>query len=209
LILGASLASAQSAVDIGMSFGTAFDKSNGQGIDNASALNAFGSCTPNSTDTFCQATSSMNGFFLGFGGDVMMFKKFGVGAEFQVEPAQKSYGPLNDRQLFYDVNGIYQPYATKRIALRVEGGIGGARTSFSYNQSGCVGTAVCTNQTEPVGSAGHFQVHVGVGVQIFLTEHIFVRPQFDYRYVTGLTSQFNSDSVPAATIWVGYNLGSH
>ena len=87
------------------------------------------------------------------------------------------------------------------------GGIGDARTSFSFTQSGCVGTAVCTSQTEPVGAANHFDVHVGVGVQIFLTSHIFIRPQFDYHYVPGLTNQFSSNSVPGGTIWVGYNFG--
>jgi hypothetical protein len=206
---GASLASAQSAVDIGMSFGTAWDKSNGTGIDNAASANAFGGCSTSSGDIDCLPTSSMNGFFLGFGGDVMLYKKIGVGAEFQLEPAQKTYGPLQDRQLFYDFNGIYQPIANKRFALRIEGGVGGARTSFAYSQSGCVGTAVCTTSTEPVGSATHFQVHAGVGLQIYVTEHIFIRPQFDYRYVTNLTQQFNSNSVPAATIWIGYNLGGH
>jgi hypothetical protein len=206
---GASLASAQSAVDIGISFGNAWDKANASGIENAASANAFGSCSTSSGDIDCLPASSLNGFFLGFGGDIMLYKKFGVGAEFQIQPAQKKYGPLQDRQIFYDVNGIYQPIATKRVALRIEGGIGGARTSFSYSQSGCVGTAVCTTQSEPVGSATHFQVHAGVGVQIYITEHLFVRPQFDYRYVTNFTQQFNSNSVPAATIWVGYDLGGH
>lgn len=208
LALGASFASAQTAVDVGIGFGSAWDKANGQGIDNASSLtNAFGSCTPGSADIYCQATSSMTGFLLGFGGDIMLYKKLGVGAEFNVQPAQKNYGPLQDRQMFYDFNAIYQPISTKRVALRVEGGIGGARTSFSYNQSGCVGTAVCSSSNQPVGTASHFQVHAGVGVQIFLTEHIFVQPQFDYHYVNGLTQQFNSNSVPEATVWLGYNFG--
>jgi hypothetical protein len=206
---GASMASAQSAVVIGMSFGNTWDKANGAGIDNAASANAFGSCSTSSGDIDCLPTSSMNGFLLGFGGDIMLYKHFGVGAEFQFQPTQKSYGPLQDRQLFYDFNGIYQPISTKRVALRIEGGVGGARTSFSFSQSGCVGTAVCTSQTEPVGSSTHFQIHAAVGVQIYLTEHIFIRPQFDYRYVTNLTQQFNSNSVPAATVWIGYNLGSH
>jgi hypothetical protein len=205
--LGASLACAQSAVDIGISFGNTWDKANGAGIENAASANAFGSCSTSSGDVDCLPTSSMNGFLLGFGGDIMMFKHFGAGAEFQFQPATKNYGPLQDRQLFYDFNGIYEPISSKRVALRIEGGVGGARTSFSYSQSGCVGTAVCTTQSEPVGSATHFQVHAGVGVQIYITEHLFIRPQFDYRYVPNLTQQFNSNSVPAATIWVGYNLG--
>jgi hypothetical protein len=87
------------------------------------------------------------------------------------------------------------------------GGIGEARTSFSFNQSGCIGTAVCTTQNEPVGAANHFDVNFSAGVQIFITEHIFVRPQFDFHYVPGLTNQFSSDAVPGGSIWVGYNFG--
>ncbi len=209
LTFGAAVASAQSAVDIGMGFGAAFDKANGMGIDNAnSPTNAFGSCVPNSGDTYCQATSSMNGFFLGFGGDIMLRKHFGVGAEFNVEPSQKSYGPLTDRTMFYDFNGVYAPYSTKRVALLVQGGIGGERTSFGYSESGCVANVACSTEVEPVGTDSHFQVHAGVGVQFFLSHHLFIRPQFDYHYVPGLKNDFNSNAVPEATVWVGFSSGN-
>jgi hypothetical protein len=46
-----------------------------------------------------------------------------------------------------------------------------------------------------------------VGVQIFLTEHIFIKPEFDLHYVPGLTNQFGSDAVPEGMLWVGYNFG--
>ncbi len=207
MVLGATLASAQMSVDAGLGFGAAFDKTNGAGIDNAGSSNAFGSCVPGTGDSFCQTTSSMSGFFMGLGGDVMLNKRFGVGAEFSFQPVQKNYGPLQDRQMFYDFNGIYRPISTKRVALELEGGIGGARTSFSYTQNSCIGSAVCTASAQPVGAASHFQVHVGVGVQVYLTEHVFIRPQFDYRYVPNFTQQFNSNSVPAAMVWIGYHFG--
>jgi opacity protein-like surface antigen len=149
----------------------------------------------------------MGGFFLGFGGDIMFNKRFGAGFQADIQPAKSSYGPLQYRQSFLDANGIYAPIDRKRFVVQLMGGIGDARTSFSFTQSGCVGTAVCTTQTEPVGAANHFDVHVGVGVQIFLTSHVFIRPQFDYHYVPGLTNQFSSNSVPGGTIWVGYNFG--
>ena len=125
-----------------------------------------------------------------------------------VQPAQQNYGPLQDRQLFYDFDAIYRPISTKKAALNVEAGIGGARTSFSYSQTGCVGTAVCSTQSSPVGTASHFQTHFGVGVQVFVTEHLFIRPQFDVHIANGLTDQFGSNFVPSAMVWIGYNLGS-
>ncbi|MBV9771191.1 MAG: outer membrane beta-barrel protein [Bryobacterales bacterium] len=207
LFMGASFANAQTAFDVNLGFGGAWDSANGGGIDNAASLNAFGSCTPGAADINCQSLPSLSGFFLGFGGDLMLYKHFGVGFEANLQPSRQNYGPLESRQIFYDVNGIYAPISVKRASLQFEGGIGGARTSFAYSQSGCVGTAVCTTSTEPVGSASHFQVHVGVGVQIFLTSHIFVRPEFDFHYVPGLTNQFGSDAVPEGLVWVGYSFG--
>jgi len=199
---GASLASAQSQVDIGVGFGAAFDKAN----PNLGADSQTGASCTTSTDATCVAAGSMNGFFLGFGGDILFYKHFGFGAEVNIEPGKNNWGPLQDRQIFYDFNGVYEPYSSKRASLVIEGGVGGARTSFSVTESGCVGPA-CSTEVEPVGSTNHFQVHAGVGVQIYLTHSLFIRPQFDFHYVPGLTNEFNSNAVPEATIWIGFNGG--
>jgi hypothetical protein len=137
----------------------------------------------------------------------MLWKHFGVGAEVNFQPAKSDYGPLQYRQTFYDFNGIFAPINQKRAQLQLQGGIGGAKTSFSFTSTGCVGTAVCTTQSEPVGNTSHFQLHVGVGIQLFLTEHIFVRPQFDLHYIPNFTDQFGRNAVPAGTVWVGYSWG--
>lgn len=207
LLFGATLVSAQTSFDVNVGFGSAWDSANSGGIDNAASLNAFGGCTPGLGDADCESLPALHGFFLGFGGDLMLYKHFGVGFQASLQPSRETYGPLSARQTFYDVNGIYEPFATKRAALQLEGGIGGARTSFAYTESGCVGTAVCTTSTEPVGSANHFDLHVGVGVQIFVTDHIFIKPEFDYHYVPGLTNQFGSNNVAEGLVWVGYNFG--
>lgn len=204
-----SSASAQSSFDVNIGGGTAHSSASGAGIENTSSLNAFGSCTPSATDPTCERTPSLGGFFLGFGGDLLLWKHFGVGAEVMFQPAKSDYGPLQYRQTFYDFNGIFVPVNQKKFQLQLQGGIGGAKTSFSFTQTGCVGTAVCTTQTEPVGNTSHFQIHAGVGLQIFLTEHIFVRPQFDLHYVPNFTDQFGSNTVPAGMVWVGYSWGDH
>jgi hypothetical protein len=200
-------AGAQSAFDINLGFGSLHDSATGGGLDNASALVPFGTCTPGSADVNCQATSKLGGFFLGFGGDIMFTHHFGGGFQASIQPAQSGYGPLEYRQAFYDVKGIYAPINRKRAVLQLMGGMGEARTSFSFNQSGCIGTAVCSSQNQPVGAANHFDVNFSAGVQIFVTEHIFIRPQFDFHYVPGLTNQFGSDTVPGGSVWVGYNFG--
>ena len=208
LILSVPFAMAQSGVDINLGFGSAHAKANSGGIDNASSpTNAFGSCVPGSGDSFCQSLPALSGFFMGIGGDVMFRKQFGFGADASFQPAKSDYGPLQYRETFIDFDGIYEPVTTKRATLKLQGGVGLARTGFSFNQSSCVGSAVCSTSNEPVGTSSHFQVHFAAGVQIYVTEHIFVRPEFDLHYAPGLDNQFGSNLAPAGMIWVGYNIG--
>lgn len=210
LLFCVPLAHAQSAIDFNVGFGSAFDSATGKGIDNAnSLLNPFGACTLGTGDTFCQATPSLGGFMLGFGGDIMFKEHFGAGAEVNFQPSTSNYGPLTYRQTFYDFNGIYEPIIKDRFIVQLQGGIGGTKTSFGYSQSSCVGTAVCSTANEAVGSASHFQLHLGVGVQIAITDHLFLRPQFDVHYVPNFTNQFGSNWAPEATVWLGYHFGSH
>lgn len=206
-MFGATLASAQTSFDINVGFGSAWDSANSGGIDSAASPNAFGSCVPGSGDQYCESLPRLNGFFLGFGGDLMLFKHLGAGFDATLQPERQNYGPLQYRQAFYDFDAIYAPVDTKRVSLRIRGGIGAAHTGFSVNQSECVGIAVCSSYTEPVGSSNHFDVNVGVGVQLYVTDHIFIRPEFDYHYVASLTNQFGSNSVPEALVWVGYSFG--
>jgi len=221
LSLSIPFANAQSSVDFMVGFGTAHDKSNGLGIDSAASPNAYGSCTPGTGDIYCLTNPSLGGFFLGIGGDVMLWKHFGIGAEVNVQPSRSNYGAgcslaideecLQYRQEFYDFNGVFEPVHTKRVTLQLEGGIGGAHTGFAVNESGtCVGSAVCTSaEAEPIGTSNHFAIHVGVGLSLFVTDHIFIRPEFDYRYIPGFTDQFGSNSVPSGMVWVGYSFGEH
>lgn len=204
LLLCVPFASAQSSVDFRLGFGTAHDKANGGGIDGGTFA-GYSSCSLDPIPADCIANPSLGGFFLGFGGDVMLWKHFGIGASADVQPKRSNYGPLLYRQAFYDVNGIFRPVSTKRVALQLEGGIGGAHTGFAINQSGCVGTAVCSSSIQPVGSSNHFDIHAGIGVSLYITEHIFIRPQFDIHYAHGLTDQFNSNLVPAGMVWLGYS----
>ncbi len=215
-LLTVPFASAQSSVDFMMGFGTAHDSAASNGLDNVGLT----SCSPigstvAATGGTCSSTPSMSGFFLGFGGDVIVWKNIGFGADVSFQPAKTQfvnlagYGPIDYRQTFYDFNAIYEPVHTKRVSLQLEAGPGGAKTGLSVTSSSCVGSA-CVNQAEPIVNSNHFQVHAGVGVSIFVTEHIFIRPQFDLHYIPNLTNQpgFGSNVVTGGMVWVGYNFGS-
>jgi len=137
----------------------------------------------------------------------MLNKHVGIEGALGFQPTKGDYGPLQYRQVFYDFGGLYAPINRKQVQLRIEAGIGGAHSGFSYLQTACVGTAVCSTQATSVGSSNHFQVHIGAGVQFRVKGNFFVRPQFDFREVPGLTNQFGTDHVVGATVWFGYNFG--
>jgi len=205
LLLAIPYASAQSSFDLNLGFGTSH-VSGIPGIDNVNSSNAFGTCTVGTADANCVKGPDLGGFFLGFGGAVMATKRFGFGAEVAFQPAKSDYAGLQYRQTFYDVNGIFAPVNQKKVIVQLLGGLGGAKTAFSYSQN-CTGIAVCSTQSQPVLNTNHFQIHAGLGVQIFVTEHIFIRPEFDLHYIPNFTDQFGSNVAPSATVWLGYSFG--
>ena len=193
-------ASAQSQFDVNLGFGAFHDSAQKTGLDGSGAFCTIGT-------SGCTAAPALSGFFMGFGGTLMLKKHYGVGGQYVFTPGKSDYGPLQYRQHFYNIDGVYAPINEKKVSVQLLGGIGGAKSSFSYTQSSCVGTAVCAKQTIPFASSNHFQVHAGLAVQLFVTEHVFIKPEFDFHFVPGLKDQFGSNAVPGGMIWLGYSWG--
>jgi len=207
-------ANAQSGVDFGIGFGGAFAPAAKTGID----TNTLIGCTLGSVG--CAATPKLSEFMMGFNGDLMLWKHLGIGAEVNFAPAKQTYVSLQqqdvtqgvpsinltDRVTLYDFNAILTPVTSKRAVLKLEGGIGGANIKFY--ESGTSTTAITGSQnfSQYFGSSNHFQVHGGVGVQIYIKEHLFIRPQFDIHYVHNL-SQFGRNDIVRGSVWIGYTFG--
>ena len=178
------LASAQSAFDLNMGFGAIQDKASSTQVDQN--LNP---CTTGDLYGPCVSTPALSGVTMGFGGDLMLWKKFGVGAEAAFQPSKQTFVNLNasaaaagvntlavtSRMTMFDFNGIFQPVNTKKVAVKLDGGIGDANLKF-YESASSSSVLGSQNSSQYFGSANHFQVHGGVGVQIYLNDHIFIRP---------------------------------
>jgi len=218
------LAHAQYGFDFGLGFGAMQDSANGQGTEgnpDVSYPNFYTPCTLRS-DVTCVANNKLSGFAMSVGGNVMAWKHFGIGAEVNFQPGQQTYvafppiesvtegalpaTTIKERMTLYDFNGIYQPVRTKKVAFQIAAGVGGANLRFyeTYPSGSTIGPS---NFNEYFGSNNHFQVHGGVGVQLFVTDHVFIRPQFDVHYVPNLTQQFGRDLVISETVWVGFSFG--
>jgi hypothetical protein len=208
------LANAQSAFNLNVGVGAIQDKAAPGQVDQN--LNP---CTTGDIYGPCVSTPALSGATIGLGGDLMLWKKFGVGAEVAFQPAKQTFVNLNasaaaagvnslsvtSRMTLIDVNGIFEPVNTKKVGVKLEGGIGDANLKF-YESASSSSVLGSQNSSQYFGSANHFQVHGGLGVEIYLTDHIFIRPQFDVHYVRNLT-QFGSNLVTSEMVWLGYNWG--
>lgn len=217
LALGSvQFAAAQTSFDVNFGVGSFHDKSAAPtGSDSVTG----NPCSSTITDPNCviSASNGMGGVFIGFGMDMLLKKNYGLGFSWDLTPAHSNYTApessegvtetVQYRQHFIDVNGIYAPINNKKVVLKILGGIGDAKTSISINESECLSGAICAHGSEPFTSANHFDVHVGVGVQVFVTDHWFIRPQFDYHFVPNLTDEFGSTSVVGGMVWAGYSWG--
>lgn len=186
----------------------------GLGTGTASAGTSTG-CPPSQLfDNFtgaCEPAPTIGGVFGIFGADFMFFSHLGVNGEYAFRFAQAPYLPdagLKFRPAFYDFNVVWKPFSLGRIVPVVEGGFGGARVALYATQTTSI-TGITSTNTVGAGTANHFQEHFAVGVKLYVTSAIFVKPQFDFHYVPHLTDQFGRNWVPQYTVSVGYTFGEH
>jgi hypothetical protein len=209
-------AAAQASFDVNLGFGSFHDKAaSPTGTDNVTG----NPCSSVTADPNCVITpsSNMGGFFLGFGMDMLLKKNYGIGFQWDLTPAKSNYTPSQSfqgvtetvqyRQHFIDVNGIWAPVNTKKVALKIMPGIGDAKTGISIYESQCLSGSICAHGSQPFTSTNHFDLHAGVGVQVFVTDHIYIQPQFDFHYVPNLTDEFGSNVVVGGMVFVGYSWG--
>jgi hypothetical protein len=213
LLVSPRFAAAQSTFDLNVGFGWANAKAL-PGVD----ITTLGPCTSATPTGSCAQTPSLNSFMLGFGGNLMAWKHFGVGAEVEFQPKRQDYltfsqqsattigDVLQDRVTLYDFHGVLRPVTSKKAELQLLGGIGGANVKFYEKQTSSSAILGNSNQTFFAGSSNHFQVHGGIGAQFYVSGNFYVRPQFDVHWVNNFT-QFGRDTVLGFTVWVGYSLG--
>jgi len=173
--------------------GTAVDSSNGQPID------TFGNGT-------LLNTPRLGGLFETIGGDFMFRPHFGVGFETSFR-GQSNYAGLNYRPLFFDGNAVYEPLPSSgRIVPELQAGLGVTNLRFYLNQTSCDAFGGCSSSNLYLESSNHFQLHLGGGVNLYIKNGLFIRPQVDVHWVNNFF-QFGSDWVPEYSAAIGYTFG--
>jgi hypothetical protein len=182
----------------------------GLGTGTASAGTSSG-CPPGQLfdNSACEPAPTIGGLFGLVGVDFMILPHLGVNGEYAVRFAQADYLPLAGlkfRPAFYDFNAVWEPFSIGRIVPVVEGGFGVARVALYATQTTSI-TGITSTASTATGTANHFQEHAAVGVKLYITSGLFIKPQFDFHYVPHLTDQFGRSWVPQYTVSVGYTFG--
>jgi hypothetical protein len=146
---------------------------------------------------------SLGGVFGTIGGGVMLTPSLGLGGEVKFRFDQGDYGGAGYRPIIYDFNGIWTPSVGTSVLLpELQAGLGamslrfyGGTQYYDYNTG---------QYTNFLGSINHFQLHTGIGLRIYVSPHIFIRPQFDFHWIRNL-EEFGSNSVPGYSIAIGFS----
>ena len=193
-LFSVGFANAQDGLDVYFGVGTATADSSNTLSDTFGNGNIF-------------VTPKMGGAFGKAGADIMFTPHFGIGAEADFRFKQGAYAGLNYRPSFYDINGVWHPFATsKRVIPEFQAGLGVANLKFFYPQAFCDVFAGCNSSNTFLESSNHFQTHLSAAVRFYATHHVFFRPQFDARWVNNFF-QFGSSWVPEYSASVGYSFG--
>ncbi|MDQ1468866.1 MAG: hypothetical protein QOJ99_346 [Bryobacterales bacterium] len=196
LAIGAGIQTVSAQVpqtNVYFGLGTATDSSSNRLIDTFGTGNPF-------------TTPKLGGLMADLGASIMLTKHYGVGGDLSWRTSQGAYAGLNYRPLFYNVDGVYQPVKTRRFEPELRAGLGGVSVRYSYSQQSCDGFVGCTSSNQFVESSSHFQVHAAAAARLYVTNHVFVRPAFDLRYVNNFY-QFGNNWVPQYSVGVGWSFG--
>lgn len=143
------------------------------------------------------------GLYPSFGGDFIFFHGFGIGAQVAFRATQSNYFGNSVRPILYDFNIVWEPVPTgARIRPDLAVGVGADSLRVYQGAFTCGSFTGCTNYT----SSNHFILHAAVGVKLYLTDHIFLRPSVDY-YNIRHDQEFLVPSAYQAGIAIGYTLG--
>lgn len=141
------------------------------------------------------------GAFVGFSGDFLFIKHFGVGGEVHWRAQRNlSQGFLPFRPIFYDFNAVYAPPLGKRAAAELQGGIGGESVRF-YSGTLTCSFFSCTDFT----STNHLLGDVGGGIKLYVFHHVFLRPEARFYFIRN-NFEFSGSHATRLGVSLGYTL---
>ncbi len=157
----------------------------------------------NNFNNFFSAPSIGGGTYLGFNGDYLFKKNFGIEGEINWRAHQNlSNGFQPYRPVFWDFNAIYAPRLAPRVTAELLAGIGVESVRFYNNFATCSYITGCTNYT----SSNHFMGDFGGGLRFYVKGGVFLRPEARF-YLVHNNVEFNSNHSTRYGVTLGYSFG--
>ena len=155
------------------------------------------------TSTTYSAPSQGGGTYVGFNGDFLVHKDFGVQGEINWRAHQGLYNGYQPyRPLFWDFNAMFLPRLARHVTGEFEAGIGAESIRFYNNYYTCSYITGCTNYT----SSNHFMGDFGAGVRFYPHGNFFLRPEARL-YLIHNNVEFSSDHATRYGVTIGYTFG--
>lgn len=135
--------------------------------------------------------------------DLLFKRSLGVQGEVSWRASQNTYfGFQPFRPIFYDFNAIWAPPLGSRANLEVLAGLGAENVRF-YQPSFTCSFTTCNNYD----SSNHLLGDVGAGLRLYVTKHLFVRPEVRQYFVRN-NFEFTSPYATRVGASIGYSFSS-
>jgi hypothetical protein len=174
----------------------------GQQVDAAFDVGTVSAPSSSNPSAGYAAQTIGGGTFLGFSGDFLLKKQFGVGGEINWRASQNLYqGYQPFRPIFWDFNGIWMQRLGKSATAELMAGIGVETVRFYNNYYTC-NFISCTNYS----SNNHFMGDIGGGIRFYVHGNFFVRPEARF-YLVHNNNEFSSGYAARYGVGLGYTFG--
>ena len=142
------------------------------------------------------------GAYINAGGDLIFLPyHLGIGGDATWRATQQDYLGAAARPIYYDFNLVWDPSPTDS-RYRPDFAIGvGMQSLRFYNTVNC-GAFGCSYP-----SSHHFVLHAAVGLKIYLSDHLFLRPAVNYFNIRH-NYEYGVPSAWQVGVSIGYTLGS-
>ena len=143
------------------------------------------------------------GLFPSAGIDMYLLGPLGVGGEVAFRSSSETFSGAKLRPIYYDINLVATPITISRsIKPVIMLGIGSQSLRAYQGLAQCGSPSGCVTYA----NSNHLTGHLGLGVKVYLTQHIFLRPEAHFYFIRHNT-EFATTNSERFGISLGYSLG--
>lgn len=127
----------------------------------------------------------------------------GIGGEVAFRAQHSNSQASGLRPTYYDVNLLFDPiHISRSIIPEFMVGIGAQNISAYQGLTQCGSISGCT----AYANSNHLTGHIGLGAKVYLTEHIFLRPEAHFYFIRH-NSAFQAGQSQRFGVSLGYTFG--